>query len=95
MTSQVWLITGTSGGFGKEIAFNALGRGHKVIATGRNPAKLADLKDAGADTLALDVTSPLEDLKKTIAQAQSLYGRIDILINSAGYILEGAIEEAR
>jgi NAD(P)-dependent dehydrogenase (short-subunit alcohol dehydrogenase family) len=54
---------------------------------------MAAVKSAGAHVLALDVTSPLPDIQKIIAEAHNVYGRIDILVNAAGYILEGAIEE--
>ena len=92
--TPVWLITATSSGFGKEIALNALKRGHKVIATGRSVNNLTDLKEAGAYILKLDVVAPLDDIKKVAEEANGKYGRIDILVNAAGYILEGAIEEA-
>jgi NAD(P)-dependent dehydrogenase (short-subunit alcohol dehydrogenase family) len=92
--TPVWLITATSSGFGKEIALNALKRGHKVIATGRSPNKLTALEEAGAFVLKLDVVAPLDELKKVAEEANAKYGRIDILVNAAGYILEGAIEEA-
>ncbi|KAF2757863.1 NAD(P)-binding protein [Pseudovirgaria hyperparasitica] len=95
MTSEtpVWLITATSNGFGKGIAELALARGHRVIATARNTAKIAGLKESGASTLALDVTWPLPQIKETVKEAQKIHGSIDILVNAAGYILEGAVEE--
>ena len=95
MSSPVWFITAASSGFGKEIALNALKKGHRVLATGRSLNKLTALKEAGAETFVLDVTSSLEEITKTVAEAHAKYGRIDILVNSAGYILEAAIEEAR
>ena len=95
MAPLVFLIGAASSGFGKGIALEALARGHKVIATARNASKISDLKEKGAVTMNLDVTHPLEDLKKIVAEAHQVYGRIDILVNAAGYILEGAIEEAR
>ncbi|KAG9230339.1 hypothetical protein BJ875DRAFT_409072 [Amylocarpus encephaloides] len=91
--SQVWLITATSSGFGKEIALDALRKGDKVIATGRSLGKLSAVKDGGAEILELDVTSSLDNINKTVAEAHARYGKIDILVNSAGYVLEGAIEE--
>jgi NAD(P)-dependent dehydrogenase (short-subunit alcohol dehydrogenase family) len=81
---KVWLITGCSSGFGAALTLEALSRGDKVIATARNASKLADLKAAGADTLQLDVTAPLPDLKKKAEEAFKLYGRIDYLVNNAG-----------
>ena len=93
MTSPVWFITATSSGFGRFIALEALNRGHTVIATARSTSKIQDLKDAGAHILAFDVTSPLGDIEKTAADVFSQYGRVDYLINAAGYLLEGAVEE--
>lgn len=92
-TPNVWFITGSSNGFGKEIALAALNRGDKVIATARNSQKLGDLQSAGAEVMDLDVTAPLAELKKIASTAHSKYGSITHLINSAGYILEGAVEE--
>lgn len=96
-TSQlVWLITGTSTGLGRDLAVAALGRGEKVIATARARSLhlLADLKEKGAETLELDVTAPLDDLKKVADKAVAIYGRVDVLVNNAGYLLVGALEES-
>ncbi|PBK63936.1 short chain dehydrogenase [Armillaria solidipes] len=90
-TSQlVWLITGTSSDS------CCLERGEKVIATARARSLhlLADLKEKGAETLELDVTAPLDDLKKVADKAVGIYGRVDVLVNNAGYILVGALEES-
>jgi NADP-dependent 3-hydroxy acid dehydrogenase YdfG len=93
--APVWLITGSSSGFGKYIALEALKRGHNVIATARDASRLSDLKTAGALTLSLDVTAPLSELKNIVREANSKYGRITHLVNAAGYVLEGAVEEIR
>jgi NADP-dependent 3-hydroxy acid dehydrogenase YdfG len=93
--TPVWFITAATSGFGKGIALTALARGHKVLATGRSLSRLADLKEAGADVYELDVTSKLDTLKQTVKEAHSKYGRIDYLVNAAGYILVGAVEECR
>jgi len=93
MSVPVWFITGSTSGFGKYIALEALSRGHKVIATARNTSKLSELQAAGADILSVDVTAPLDELKSKAAEAHAIHGSITYLINSAGYILEGAIEE--
>jgi NAD(P)-dependent dehydrogenase (short-subunit alcohol dehydrogenase family) len=95
MAPQVWFITGTSSGFGQELALAALARGDKVIATARNVSKLDSLKTAGADVMQFDVTSPLPDLMKAAEAAKSIHGSIDYLINNAGYIQEGSLEELR
>ncbi|KAF7562469.1 hypothetical protein G7046_g1664 [Stylonectria norvegica] len=91
--APVWFITAASSGFGHEIALNALKRGHTVIATARNPARIQDLADAGAHTLAFDVTSPLEEIEAIANDVFVKHGRVDYLLNVAGYILEGAVEE--
>jgi NADP-dependent 3-hydroxy acid dehydrogenase YdfG len=93
--APVWLITAASSGFGKGIALEALSRGYTVIATARNSAKLEDLKSKGAITADLDVTHDLEKLKSVVADLHAKVGHFDVFINAAGYILEGAIEEAR
>jgi NAD(P)-dependent dehydrogenase (short-subunit alcohol dehydrogenase family) len=94
-TPLVWLVTGTSSGFGRELVQALLARGEKVIATARQSSisRLQDLKDAGADTLELDVTASLESLKETAEKAVAIHGRIDVLVNNAGYIAFGAMEE--
>src|SRR5271169_664807 len=90
---RVWLVTGANSGFGAEFVHQILARGDKVIATGRNPAKLAVLSDTKAHLLKLDVTSPLQELQAIAKEAASVYGRIDVLVNNAGYIEMGTIEE--
>ncbi|EME88386.1 uncharacterized protein MYCFIDRAFT_25832 [Pseudocercospora fijiensis CIRAD86] len=90
----VFFVGAASSGFGKGVALEALSRGHKAIATSRNSSKLADLKEKGAVTMDLDVTQPLSEIQAIVAEAHKVYGRFDVLINAAGYILEGAVEEA-
>jgi hypothetical protein len=92
-TTPVWFITAASSGFGKYMAFEALNRGHKVIASARSTSRITDLKEAGADVVALDVTSPLPEIEKVAKEANAKYGYITHLVNAAGYILEGAVEE--
>lgn len=94
MAPLVYLVSAASSGFGKGIALEALKRGHKVIATARDSKKISDLKEKGAVTLDLDVTQPLSELHTIIAEAHKVHGKFDILINAAGFILEGALEEA-
>lgn len=91
---SVWLISGCSSGFGDQIARQALARGDKVVATARNASKLDELKKLGALTLSLDITSPDDVIQKVAKEAIDTYGKIDYLINNAGYILEAAVEEA-
>jgi len=92
-SAPVWLITGTSSGFGRDLAVALLERGHRVIATARNVSKIADLKELGAATLQLDVTAPLEELRKIADEAVGIYGQVDYLVNNAGYFLIGTVEE--
>jgi NAD(P)-dependent dehydrogenase (short-subunit alcohol dehydrogenase family) len=73
----------------------ALKRGHHVIATARDRAHFRDLEAAGAVTLALDVTAPLFRPKDIAKEAHSKYGLITHLVNAAGYVLDGFIEEIR
>lgn len=91
----VFLITGASSGFGQSIAHEALARGYHVIATARSKAKLSDLQSAGAATLDLDVTSDEATLAAIFKEASAIHGRITHVVNCAGYLLEGAIEETR
>jgi NAD(P)-dependent dehydrogenase (short-subunit alcohol dehydrogenase family) len=93
--SKVWLITGCSSGFGRILAEMALARGDRVIATARKIEPLADLGAGSAGqllTLALDVTDPAS-IAAVMAQAEAAFGRVDVLVNNAGFGLVGAVEE--
>lgn len=92
--TPVWFITAASSGFGQAIALSALRRGHTVIATARNPSRIQDLAAAGAHTLAFDVTSPLSTIEDVAKDVFAKHGRVDYLINTAGFMLEAAVEEA-
>ncbi|TQV94723.1 3-oxoacyl-(acyl-carrier-protein) reductase [Cordyceps javanica] len=93
-SSKVWLITGCSSGLGREIALAALARGDTVVATARDPAKLADLGAQGAILQRLDVTDGDAELAAVVDRILARTGgAIDILVNNAGYILTGAVEE--
>jgi NADP-dependent 3-hydroxy acid dehydrogenase YdfG len=94
--NKVWFITGTSSGFGRALAEEVLAKGDRVVATARKPEVLQDLIEKFPDTarvVKLDVTN-LDDVKNSINQAVKEFGRIDVLVNNAGYGLVGAIEEA-
>lgn len=98
MTQQnkVWFITGASRGFGRVWTEAALERGDKVAATARNTDSIAELKEQYGDNvliLELDVTKP-EQVKEAVAKAHAYFGRLDIVLNNAGYSLVGTIEEA-
>ncbi len=91
----VWLITGCSTGFGRELATILIGRGYRVAATARDPAKIADLvagHAASALALKLDVDRPAE-IAAVVDQTKQKFGRIDVLVNNAGYGYLSAVEE--
>lgn len=95
-TYKVWFITGSSRGFGRVWAEAALERGDKVAATARNLASIADLQEkygSNVLTIALDVTDG-DQVKVAVAEAHAHFGRLDIVLNNAGYSLVGTIEEA-
>jgi short-subunit dehydrogenase len=75
------------------MALEALSRGHTVIASARSLSRLSHVKDAGADIVVLDVTSPLSEIEKVAKKANDKYGYITHLVNVAGYVLVGAVEE--
>lgn len=95
MSPQVWLITGTSSGFGSEFVKEVIARGDKVIATARNLERISRLREIGAATLQLDVTASQDELNSKAEEAISIYGRVDILLNNAGYTQFGIFEEIR
>ena len=94
-TSLVWLVTGCSSGFGSSFCRALLERGDKVIATARNPESLEALREEGATCRQLDVTAPQEALNAKVKEMLSVHGKIDVLINNAGYAQLGSVEESR
>jgi NAD(P)-dependent dehydrogenase (short-subunit alcohol dehydrogenase family) len=95
MTSKTWFITGASRGFGRVWTQAALKRGDNVAATARNPDSLADLADTFGETILpipLDVTDRAADFA-AVARAHQHFGRLDVVVNNAGYGLFGTIEE--
>lgn len=93
--SKVWFITGTSTGFGRDLAELALEMGNKVVATARKPETLAALTAKYGDNVlavALDVTRP-DTITTAVQAATDKFGRIDVLVNNAGYGTLGAFEE--
>jgi NAD(P)-dependent dehydrogenase (short-subunit alcohol dehydrogenase family) len=91
---KTWLVTGSSRGFGREIAEAALKRGDQVLATARNPDQLDALTTYGDSVVAfaLDVTDPAAS-RKAVAAAISSFGSLDVVVNNAGYAASAAIEE--
>lgn len=93
--SPVWFITGCSTGFGRELARLVLERGGKAVVTARDKARVADLAaGAGDRTLALDLdVTDAEEVAAAVAAAHERFGRIDVLVNNAGYGYQATIEE--
>jgi NAD(P)-dependent dehydrogenase (short-subunit alcohol dehydrogenase family) len=91
---KIWFITGAGRGLGLDIAKSALLAGHAVVATGRDPDKVAAAIGQHDDllTLKLDVTQQ-EDAQAAVAAAVARFGRIDTLVNNAGNFYAGFFEE--
>ena len=93
--SRTWLITGASRGFGRSLAEAVLESGDQVLATARRPEQLADLVTrygALVRTAALDVTDA-EAARAAVATAVEEFGRLDVVVNNAGFANSGPIEE--
>lgn len=91
--ARVILVTGCSSGIGRAVALEAARRGHRVYATARNRNDLADLgHPENLSTLALDVTDPAS-VRAAVSEALARAGRIDAVVNNAGYAQYGAVEE--
>jgi NAD(P)-dependent dehydrogenase (short-subunit alcohol dehydrogenase family) len=92
---SVWFITGASRGFGQQLTAAALAAGDDVVATARDPRAVADAFPAAGDRLLplpLDVTAEGQAID-AVAAAMGRFGRIDVLVNNAGYGVFGSIEE--
>src|SRR6476646_5008979 len=93
--SQVWLVTGSSRGLGRALAEAVLAADHKLVATARNPEQVADLVRLYGDqvrTVSLDVTDE-RAARHAIETTIKAFGRLDVLVNNAGYGDIGSIED--
>jgi NAD(P)-dependent dehydrogenase (short-subunit alcohol dehydrogenase family) len=93
---KTWFITGSSRGFGRELVVAALEAGDRVAATARRPEQLDDLAAQYGDRvlpLALDVTDP-ERVRTALDEARAAFGRLDVIVNNAGYANVAPIETA-
>ncbi|KAL0947781.1 hypothetical protein HGRIS_013856 [Hohenbuehelia grisea] len=100
MSSQqlVWLITGTSSGFGRRLVQSALSRGDLVIASARCLKSIQDLAECPSHQgrvrlLELDVSSGSKNIKHQVDIAVGFFGRIDVLVNNAGHAIPNILEE--
>ncbi|HEY4023772.1 MAG TPA: oxidoreductase [Pseudonocardiaceae bacterium] len=94
--SRTWLITGSSRGFGWELARAVLATGDNLVATARRPEQLAALVDEFGDrvrTVALDVTDPAA-AERAVEVAVTEFGRLDVVVNNAGYANTASIEDS-
>lgn len=93
--TKTWFITGCTSGFGQEFVRQLRAAGHNVIATGRNAeVRLAALKEIGAATMELDVTEPFVDIQAKLQRAWDIYpGGIDVVVNNAGIVMAGMVED--
>ncbi|WP_350980976.1 oxidoreductase [Serratia marcescens] len=94
--SQVWLITGSSRGLGQQLAQAVLAAGHRLVATARQPQQLQPLVERYGDrvaTIALDVTDAAA-AERAVRTAIERFGRLDVLVNNAGYGNIAPVEEA-
>ncbi|MBN8233446.1 SDR family NAD(P)-dependent oxidoreductase [Corallococcus macrosporus] len=94
-TSRVWLITGSSRGLGRGFAEAVLAAGHRLVATARKPEQLASLVERYGDrvrAVALDVTNP-EQARAAVRVAVEAFGRLDVVVNNAGYGSLAPIEQ--
>ena len=98
MSSKVWFITGVSSGFGLDLALYVLRAGHTVCGTVRNREKSSDavskIETAGGKCVVLDVTV-LESIPTVIQGVLEKVGRIDVLVNNAGWAVMGALEDMK
>jgi NAD(P)-dependent dehydrogenase (short-subunit alcohol dehydrogenase family) len=93
--SSVWLITGSSRGIGNELAKAVLAAGHRLVATARRPEDLCALADQYGErvrAVALDVTDPAS-ARAAVQQTVDAFGRLDVVVNNAGYGNIASIEE--
>ncbi|MGP6188727.1 MAG: oxidoreductase [Vulcanimicrobiaceae bacterium] len=90
--ARTWLITGVSRGLGRALAEAALRHGERVLGTTRHPEAHEELRAVGIETLQLDLTDH-EGIARAVDEAWQLAGRIDVLVNNAGFGVLGAIEE--
>lgn len=98
MEQKVWLVTGASKGIGLQIVLEALKAGNIVVGTSRDSQKLSqavatELGETSKNFWAVEMEFDETSINTIVAQVIAKYGRIDVLVNNAGYALLGAVEE--
>lgn len=94
--TSTWFVTGSSRGLGRSLTRAALAAGDRVAATARRPEQLSDLVEEFGDRIlpiALDVTDPVA-VRAAVARAHERFGRIDVVVNNAGYANSAPVETA-
>jgi NAD(P)-dependent dehydrogenase (short-subunit alcohol dehydrogenase family) len=95
MSSRVWFISGANAGLGLELSTKAISEGDKVIAGVRNPSRIPDiLKGPLVKVIAFDLAWSQEKINEVFATAYEAFGKIDVVVNMAGFAYMGAIEES-
>ena len=96
-TAPVWFITGCSSGFGKELVRAVLAKGERAAVTARDSTHVADLvRGAGDSALALDLdVTDASQIHAAVSAAENHFGRIDVLVNNAGYGYQATAEEGQ
>lgn len=98
-TPLIWLITGASSGFGATLTLQVLRSGHHAICAVRSPAKASasnpEITDLGGKWIVLDVTSDFKTVNSSVSAAVEIFGRLDVVVNSAGYCILGSVEDIR
>lgn len=90
---KVIIVTGASSGMGKDFALHLLKKGHTVYGLARRVERMDDIVQAGGKAIAMDVTNE-EQIQKAVDQVLKEQGKVDVLINNAGYAVYGSVEEA-
>ena len=94
VSAPVWFITGCSTGFGRELAKLTIARGWPTVVTARDKSRVADLAEGSGNALALDLdVTNAGEIAAAVKAAEEKFGRIDVLVNNAGYGYQAALEE--
>lgn len=92
MEKKVIVVTGASSGMGKDFALHLLKKGHTVYGLARRVERMKDIEEAGGKAIAMDVTEESQ-IQSAVDQIISEQGKVDVLINNAGYAVYGTVEE--